>query len=79
MSQTECDSMSRRDKEILLKAEAGEAAHRTGAISDDRAAELETKLQECMADRDALQLRLEDALQSAGTVIDIFFHQLLGL
>nr|XP_024387250.1 E3 ubiquitin-protein ligase BRE1-like 2 isoform X2 [Physcomitrium patens] len=64
--QTECDSMSRRDKEILLKAEAGEAAHRTGAISDDRAAELETKLQECMADRDALQLRLEDALQSAG-------------
>ncbi|KAG0630974.1 hypothetical protein M758_1G217700 [Ceratodon purpureus] len=64
--QSERDAMSRREKEVLLKAEAGEAARRASAIADARAADLETKLQECMTDRDTLQLRLEDATQSSG-------------
>jgi len=60
--------MSRREKEVLLKAEAGEAARKANAIADARAAELETKLQECMADRDNLQFRLEEANQSSGRI-----------
>ncbi|KAG0581595.1 hypothetical protein KC19_4G263900 [Ceratodon purpureus] len=64
--QSERDAMTRREKEVLLKAEAGEAARRASAIADARAAELETKLQECMADRDTLQFRLEEAGQSSG-------------
>ena len=35
--------MSRREKEVFLKAEAGEAARRANAIADARAAELENK------------------------------------
>lgn len=68
--------MSRREKEVLLKAEAGEAARRANAIADARAAELETKLQECMADRDTLQFRLEEASQSSGRIITILCPRL---
>lgn len=71
--QSERDAMSRREKEVLLKAEAGEAARRASAIADARAAELESKLQECMTDRDALQLRLEDATQSSGRTLEFIF------
>ena len=35
-------------------------------------AELETKLQECMTDRDTLQHRLEDATQSSGRISILF-------
>lgn len=63
--------MSRREKEVFLKAEAGEAARRANAIADARAAELEAKLQECMVDRDTLQFRLEEANQSSGRIIGI--------
>lgn len=66
--------MSRREKEVLLKAEAGEAARRANAIAEARATELETKLRECMADRDNLQFRSEEAEQSAGTTIGIFIR-----
>lgn len=67
--QSERDAISRREKEVLLKAEAGEAARRASAIADARAGELENKLQECMTDRDTLQLRLEDATQSSGRIV----------
>ncbi|XP_024390952.1 E3 ubiquitin-protein ligase BRE1-like 2 [Physcomitrium patens] len=64
--QSDRDAMSRREKEVLLKAEAGEAARKASAIADARAAEIETKLQECLADRDVLQFRLEEVGQSSG-------------
>lgn len=56
----------------MLKAEAGDAARRASAMADARAADLETKLQQCMADRDALQIRLEEANQSSGKVFTPF-------
>lgn len=68
--------MSRREKEVLLKAEAGEAARKASAIADARAAEIETKLQECLADRDVLQFRLEEVGQSSGRIADIYFSVL---
>jgi E3 ubiquitin-protein ligase BRE1 len=71
--------MSRREKEVVLKAEAGEAARRASAIADARATELETKLQECMADRDTLQFRLEEASQSSGRIMDIHLLWLQNL
>lgn len=60
--------VSRREKEVILKAEAGEAARRASAIADARTADLESKLQQCMTDRDNLQLRLDEANQASGTI-----------
>jgi len=71
--QSERDAISRREKEVLLKAEAGEAARRASAIADARAAELESKLQECMTERDTLQFRLEDTTQSSGKIVKSYF------
>jgi E3 ubiquitin-protein ligase BRE1 len=51
---------------MTLKAEASEAARRASTLSDAQAAELESKLQLCMSERDALQLRLEEATQASG-------------
>jgi E3 ubiquitin-protein ligase BRE1 len=56
----------RREREMTLKAEASEAARRANTLSDAQAAELESKLQLCMSERDALQLRLEEATQASG-------------
>jgi E3 ubiquitin-protein ligase BRE1 len=64
--QGERDALSKREKEVHLKAEAGEAARRASDIANARAAELEIKLQECTTERDALQIRLEDATQCSG-------------
>jgi hypothetical protein len=38
-------------------------------MSDARAAELETKLQNCRADKDTMHLRLEEASQVLGVFI----------
>lgn len=59
-------SLVRREKEVTLKAEAGDVARRAGTISDARAADLELKLQQCMSDCDTLQLKVEDATQASG-------------
>lgn len=64
--QCERDAMARREKEILLKAEAVEAAQRANSMAEARAADLEIKLQQCMADHDSLELRLEEANQASG-------------
>lgn len=58
--------MARREKEVLLKAEAVEAAQRANSMAEARAADLEIKLQQCMADHDSLELRLEEANQASG-------------
>lgn len=64
--QCERDAMARREKEVLLKAEAVEAAQRANSMAEARAADLEIKLQQCMADHDSLELRLEEANQASG-------------
>lgn len=65
-SQGERVSVLRREKEVVLKAEAGDAARRAAALSDARAADLELKLQQCMSECDTLQLKVEDATQASG-------------
>ncbi|XP_024365297.1 E3 ubiquitin-protein ligase BRE1-like 2 isoform X3 [Physcomitrium patens] len=64
--QVERVSLVRQEKEVILKAEAGDAARRAGAISDARAADLELKLQQCMSDCDTMRLRIEDATRASG-------------
>ncbi|KAH9554527.1 hypothetical protein CY35_08G068200 [Sphagnum magellanicum] len=64
--QADRDAVLRREREMTLKAEASEAARRANTLSDAQAAELESKLQLCMSERDALQLRLEEATQASG-------------
>nr|XP_024399172.1 E3 ubiquitin-protein ligase BRE1-like 2 isoform X2 [Physcomitrium patens] len=58
-------SLLRREKEAILKAEAGDAARRACILSDARADDLELKLQQCMSDCDTLQLRVTDAAQAS--------------
>ncbi len=65
-TQADRDAVLRREREMTLKAEASEAARRANTLSDAQAAELESKLQLCMSERDALQLRLEEATQASG-------------
>lgn len=62
--QVENISLLRREKEVTLKAEAGDAARRISTISDSRAADMDLRLQQCMSDCDNLQLRVEDATQA---------------
>ncbi|XP_024516712.1 E3 ubiquitin-protein ligase BRE1-like 2 isoform X1 [Selaginella moellendorffii] len=64
--QAERDSALRHEKEVSLKAEAGEAARRDVAVAESRITALEAKLQQCMADRDDLQLRVEELNQLSG-------------
>uniref|UniRef100_A0A7I4DYI2 E3 ubiquitin protein ligase n=1 Tax=Physcomitrium patens TaxID=3218 RepID=A0A7I4DYI2_PHYPA len=59
-------SLLRREKEIALKTEAGDAAQKASTTSDDRAAALELKLRQCMSDCDSLRLRVEGATHASG-------------
>jgi len=62
-------SLLRREKDVTLKAEAGDAARKASTISDSRAADLELRLQQCMSDCDNLQLRVQDATQASGLCV----------
>eukprot|EP01018_Ginkgo_biloba_P001761 Gb_15023 [translate_table: standard] len=64
--QAERDNFLRREKEMSLKVETSDVARRTTAVADARIAELESNLQECMADRNLFEIRLEEALQESG-------------
>jgi len=64
--QAERDSLIRREKEMCLKVESAEIARRVAANADARITDLETKLQECMAERNNLEIRLEEVVQESG-------------
>eukprot|EP00897_Mesotaenium_endlicherianum_P006224 jgi/Mesen1/562/ME000105S10733 len=64
--QRERDLAILREKEMQFKAEAGDAARRACQIADARGDDLESKLRQCVADKDKLQQRLEEAHQAAG-------------
>eukprot|EP01018_Ginkgo_biloba_P005014 Gb_28646 [translate_table: standard] len=64
--QAERDNALRREKEMNLKVESSDAARRAAAIADARIADLESKLQECIAERNEFEIRLEEALQESG-------------
>ncbi|KAJ7545345.1 hypothetical protein O6H91_09G116100 [Diphasiastrum complanatum] len=59
--QTERDDAFRRESELAIKAEAVDATKRGINLRETRIATLEMQLQEFMAERDASQLRLEEA------------------
>lgn len=53
---------------MCLKVESADVARRTAANADARITELETKLKECMAERNDLEIRLEEVVQESGIV-----------
>lgn len=77
--QVENISLLRREKEVTLKAEAGDAARRISTISDSRAADMDLRLQQCMSDCDNLQLRVEDATQATGMCVCSWYFVLACL
>lgn len=54
------------EKEFFHKLDIAEGARRVSAIAESRMGELEGQLQQCMAERDNLQLRLEEKLHAQG-------------
>ncbi|KAG6544299.1 hypothetical protein Mapa_014302 [Marchantia paleacea] len=64
--QVERDTVIKRERELMLKLEAGEAARRASILADGRIAELETQLQQCMAEKESLQFRLDDSAHAQG-------------
>ncbi|KAL2622082.1 hypothetical protein R1flu_002287 [Riccia fluitans] len=64
--QVERDTVLKRERELMLKMETFEAARKSYILSSSRIAELETQLQQCMAEKDSLQLRLDESAQVKG-------------
>lgn len=64
--QRERDAALTREKEMVFRAEAGDTARRASAIAEARVHDVEAKLQQCVAERDAFECRLEEAHQAAG-------------
>lgn len=64
--------MIKRERELMFKLEAGEAARRASILADSRIAELETQLQQCMAEKESLQFRLDDSAHSQGQLLGAF-------
>ncbi|KAL3691986.1 hypothetical protein R1sor_005637 [Riccia sorocarpa] len=64
--QVERDTVIKRERELILKMETFEAARKSYLLANSRIAELETQLQQCMAEKDNLQLRLDESAQVKG-------------
>ncbi|CAM6087903.1 unnamed protein product [Calypogeia fissa] len=60
------DTAVLHEKEIFHKLEIAEGARRVSAVAESRIGELEGQLQQCMAERDNLQLRLEEKVHAQG-------------
>ncbi|GMH00180.1 hypothetical protein Nepgr_002019 [Nepenthes gracilis] len=56
----------RREKELELKAEATETAKTSVASAESRVEELELQLQNCITEKNDLEIKLEEAIQDAG-------------
>ena len=57
--QAERDSLHRREKEMCSKFESVDVAWRAASNVDSKITELETKLQECLEERNDIKIRLE--------------------
>eukprot|EP00249_Psilotum_nudum_P020098 c27565_g1_i1 orf=1014-3680(-) len=64
-SQADHDKALCHEKEANLKAEAGEAAQKVATIYNATISDIESKLHQCIMDRDELQLKLEEISQSS--------------
>ena len=61
--QAKRDSLHRQEKEMFLKFESDDVARRASSNVDARITKMETKFQECMAERNDLEIRLEEVVQ----------------
>ena len=64
--QKEKDVAVLREKEMAFRADMAEAARQLCRMAEARSQELDTKLQQCMVERDELQRKVEEAHSAAG-------------
>ena len=60
----------RREKELNTKAESADAARNTIDNADSRIEELELQLQKCIIERNDIEIKMEEAIQDAGKIIN---------
>ncbi|GLT71354.1 hypothetical protein SLA2020_433820 [Shorea laevis] len=58
--------VTRREKDLNVKAELADAARNIIHNSDSRVKELEIQLQKCIIERNDLEIKMEEAIQDAG-------------
>lgn len=63
----------RREKELNIKAETADAARNTINHADSRIEELELQLQKCIIERNDLEIKMEEAIQDAGKIVNYKF------
>lgn len=64
--QEERDMAIQRERETVIRAEAGETARRAVILADKRIEDLEAKLQTTRNEKDSLEKRLTEAIHGAG-------------
>ena len=64
--QREKDGVAVREKELVMRAEAGDAARRACQVAEGRVETLESRLQQCTRERDELRERVEDLQKAQG-------------
>ncbi|CAN6455596.1 unnamed protein product [Victoria cruziana] len=64
--QAERNNLSWKEKELNAKAETADASREVLSDAESRIQELETQLQRCMADKNDLELKLEEAGEDSG-------------
>ena len=55
-----------KEKELVMRAEAGDAARRACQVAEGRVESLESRLQQCTRERDELRQRVEDLQKAQG-------------
>lgn len=59
----------RREKELLVKAEAVDSARKAVDNSESRIEELEHRMHRCIIGKNELEIKMEEAIQDAGRCI----------
>ena len=54
---------------MFLKVESANFARRLATNANAKITDLETKLQECLAERNDLDIRLEEVVQESGIIV----------
>lgn len=58
--------VSRRENELAVKIESADSARNNIDNLESKIEELETELQKCMAEKNDVEVKLEEALQDSG-------------
>jgi len=64
----------RREKELTAKAESADAARSSINNYDARIEELELQIQKLIAERNDLEIKLEEALQDSGVILLLYIQ-----